>query len=114
MNMKYLLVLILLPLAGCDAIVGKFKALGGKATIRCYSAELLIYEGRSTGKVQSSAQSDGYYFIDEQRNFYGDTLALLLQLIIEYEDVLHDIIFPWGEIGYFHGVEQLRLQLFSL
>jgi hypothetical protein len=25
----------------------------------------MIYEGRSTGKIKSEAQSDGYYFIEK-------------------------------------------------
>lgn len=50
---------------GCtDATMGKLSALGGSANVKCYSAEKLIYSGDSTGKVISSSQSDGYYFID--------------------------------------------------
>lgn len=57
----------LLPLwaTGCtDAEVGKLKALGDPASVKCWSGGQLIYDGVSTGKVESEAQSDGYYFID--------------------------------------------------
>jgi len=59
------LLLVLLP--GCtDAFWGKVSAYGGSATVKCYSADLLIFEGESTGKVNSSKSSDGYYFIDKK------------------------------------------------
>jgi len=54
-----------LCMGGCtDAKWGKFQALGGKAHVQCFSGGILIYEGRSTGKVISEANSDGYNFID--------------------------------------------------
>lgn len=63
---RYLLLVFLLPLVGCtDASRGKITSLGSSATIKCYSGGTLIYDGRSTGKVRSEAQSDGYYFRDE-------------------------------------------------
>jgi hypothetical protein len=45
--------------------MGKMSAYGGSANVKCYSADKLIYEGDSTGKVASSSQSDGYYFVDK-------------------------------------------------
>lgn len=48
-----------------DAQMGKINALGGSASVKCYSGERLIYEGESTGKVSSSESSDGYYFVDK-------------------------------------------------
>lgn len=48
--------------------MGKLSAYGGSANVRCYSAEKLIYEGDSTGKVTSSSSSDGYYFVDRKDN----------------------------------------------
>ena len=52
-------------LAGCtDRNIGKIRSYGGSATIKCYSGEMLIYEGQSTGKIQSEANSDGYSFVD--------------------------------------------------
>lgn len=54
-----------LTLAGCtDGLMGKLSAYNGSATIECYSAEKLIYTGKSTGKIASEANSDGYFFID--------------------------------------------------
>ncbi len=65
--MKVLVVLFAAIIStGCtDAFMGKVSALGGSASVKCYSAEKLIYEGVSTGKVSSSNSSDGYYFVDE-------------------------------------------------
>ena len=52
-------------IVGCtDATWGKYKALGDSASVECWSGGQLIYKGRSTGKVLSEQNSDGYYFID--------------------------------------------------
>ena len=52
--------------AGCtDAERSKMFNLGGSASVDCYSGTLLIYSGRSTGKVISEANSDGYAFRDK-------------------------------------------------
>ncbi len=54
-----------MALGACtDAKWGKFQALGGKANVKCYSGGIVIYEGSSTGKVISEANSDGYNFVD--------------------------------------------------
>lgn len=54
---------------GCtDAQRGKIIALGSPAAIQCYSGGVLIYKGRSTGKVGSEENSDGYYFRDKKTN----------------------------------------------
>lgn len=56
----------MLAATGCtDAARGKLAAYGGSADIKCYSGTMLIYEGSSTGKVQSEANSDGYNFVDK-------------------------------------------------
>ena len=61
--------IVVLGLSACtDGMVGKVRSFGGNAKVECYSAELLIYSGYSTGKVNSSAQSDGYYFVDKKDN----------------------------------------------
>lgn len=67
---KVLSVCLLAILAtGCtDGTLGKLSAYGGSANVKCYSGTLLIYDGHSTGKVQSSSQSDGYYFVDREDN----------------------------------------------
>ena len=65
--MKRLWVLLgIIALSGCtDAARGKLSAYGGSAKIKCYSASEVIFEGESTGKVTSEANSDGYYFVDK-------------------------------------------------
>jgi hypothetical protein len=57
----------LTTITGCtDATTAKWSALGGTGNIRCYSGDMLIYEGSSTGKISNSSQSDGYYFVDRK------------------------------------------------
>ncbi len=69
-NMKYLIVFTaFLTLSGCtDAHMSKMTNLGNSANIKCYSGEKLIFEGNSTGKVVSEANSDGYAFRDMTDN----------------------------------------------
>ena len=63
---KMILLVLATLLSGCtDGTLGQIYALGGSATIQCYSGVKLIYEGQSTGKVKSSSSSDGYYFVDK-------------------------------------------------
>ena len=49
---------------GTDATRSKIMAFGSGATIKCYSGGVVIYEGKSTGKIKSEEYSDGYYFKD--------------------------------------------------
>lgn len=57
----------LLLIGGCtDAEVGKLRALGDPASVKCWSGGVVIFDGESTGKVESEESSDGYYFIDEK------------------------------------------------
>ena len=52
-------------LAGCtDAAVSQFSALGEAGEVVCYSGGREIYKGRSTGKIKTEGQSDGYFFRD--------------------------------------------------
>lgn len=52
-------------LSSCrDAGISKISNLGNSATIKCYSGGMLIFERKSTGKVLSGENSDGYYFRD--------------------------------------------------
>lgn len=62
--------------------MGKLKAYGGSANIKCYSGEKLIYEGESTGKVQSEANSDGYNFVDKKN---GKLKEVSGNCVIEYQ-----------------------------
>ena len=55
----------LVVLCGCtDAGRAKLFALGDSAAVKCWSGGQLIFEGRSTGKVFSEQNSDGYFFKD--------------------------------------------------
>ena len=64
---KLFMISLVLLISGCtDAKRAKLSAYGGSAEIKCYSGTLLIYEGKSTGKVNSSTESDGYYFVDQK------------------------------------------------
>lgn len=57
------LVICLASVTGCtDAQVSQWTALGEPATVDCYSGGKLIYHGKSTGKVASEKQSDGWLF----------------------------------------------------
>jgi len=58
--------LLILSLSGCDAWFGKIQSIGESAKITCYSGERIVYEGRSTGKVNSEESSDGYFFKDKK------------------------------------------------
>lgn len=50
---------------GCtDAAFDKVTNFGGSAEVKCFSGGVLIYDGKSTGKVISEQNSDGYAFRD--------------------------------------------------
>lgn len=69
--------------ASCtDATLGKLSAYGGSADIKCYSGTKLIYEGTSTGKVQSEASSDGYNFVEKKS---GKLKEVSGNCVIEYQ-----------------------------
>lgn len=56
-----------LAFIGCtDTCASQLYSYGEVAKIKCYSGTKLIYEGESTGKVESSSQSDGYLFRDKE------------------------------------------------
>lgn len=62
--MKVLIIISILLLTGCtdaawDSTIGK---LNEKGTIKCYSGNMLIYEGKSTGAIKNASSSDGYQF----------------------------------------------------
>lgn len=65
MKMFLFFIAVIMTTACTDAQQGKISALGGSASVLCYSGERLIYQGESTGKVANSQSSDGYYFIDK-------------------------------------------------
>lgn len=58
--------LLLSVLSGCtDTFMADISAFGNRHAIKCWSGTLQIYEGYSTGKVESPEGSDGYRFMAE-------------------------------------------------
>lgn len=56
-------ILIIALLSGCsDAERAKFNAWGRPAKITCYSGSAKIYDGESTGAIETVKQSDGWEF----------------------------------------------------
>lgn len=52
-------------ITGCtDVERAQISALGDPASVKCWSATEVIFEGRSTGVVTSPEGSDGYRFMD--------------------------------------------------
>ena len=80
--MRFIIVLLIFILVGCDAYIGKFKNLGNNAGIKCWSGGLLIFEGRSSGKVLSEKNSDGYFFKDVKDNKFKEVSG---NCVIVYE-----------------------------
>lgn len=63
--MRTLSLLFVLLAAGCsNAEIAQWSSLGDAGEITCYSGGVVIYSGRSTGKISTEAQSDGWYFQD--------------------------------------------------
>lgn len=57
--------LAILNTLGCtDTERASLAALGNAHHVVCYSGEKVIYEGNSTGRVQSPKESDGWQFED--------------------------------------------------
>lgn len=66
--MKTMILMVLVVsalLAGCtDATKANFGSLGTPGDVKCYSGGRIIYEGKSTGKIQTVSKSDGWEFKD--------------------------------------------------
>jgi len=63
--MKALVLFVLLVVVGCtDTDRASISALGDAGHIKCYSGGKLIYEGTSTGRMQTVQDSDGWEFKD--------------------------------------------------
>lgn len=58
--------LAVITLSACtDTQMSRIVAYGEPATVKCYSGGVLIYEGRSTGRVlKEETGADGYAFKD--------------------------------------------------
>lgn len=66
---NYILVLMALVLTACtDSAVAKFSAFGDAGNITCYSGGTVIYQGKSTGRIQTEEASDGWYFMESGTN----------------------------------------------
>jgi len=73
-----------ITLAGCtDAFRSQFAAFGEPAHVVCYSGDLAIYDGYSTGKVSSPKNSDGYQFRDRET---GVLVEVSGNCVINYGD----------------------------
>ena len=60
-----ILIAMVASLAACtDAKIKQFTTLGDPGEITCYSGGEVIYEGKSTGKINSEQHSDGWFFED--------------------------------------------------
>jgi len=81
----YLYIIIGIGLfTGCtDRDFAKFRSYGGKAVIKCYSGNKLIYSGISTGKVE--AENSGIFsFVDIKTNKLIKSNANCIVKYLEY------------------------------
>lgn len=77
--MRYLTLLLLITVASCtDADRASIRAYGEPGHIQCYSGGKLIYDGKSTGKMSTVKNSDGWEFNEAGSNAFirvsGDCL----------------------------------------
>jgi hypothetical protein len=64
---KVFFVALCLLVAGCtDTTIANLSSYGSQGHIQCYSGGKLIYEGDSTGKLQTVSNSDGWEFKDSK------------------------------------------------
>lgn len=63
---KILILFCILFLTSCsDAKFSKFTRFYKEVNVICYSGGKTIYEGYSTGQIESIHNSDGWYFEDK-------------------------------------------------
>lgn len=81
---KFVLILLAMFVSiGCtDATFDKYANLGNSAHITCFSGNIIIYDGFSTGKILSEDKSDGYFFRDKSN---GKLMEVSGNCIITYE-----------------------------
>ena len=78
--MKFYLFIAALIVTGCsDASLGKLTSLGSSASVICRSGGIVFLNTKSTGKVYSEKNSDGYYFTEEGT---GDSIEVSGDCII--------------------------------
>lgn len=59
-------ILISLIMSGCtDSNLASIKSYGNPGLVVCYSGGKEIYSGRSTGKIATVRNSDGWEFMEE-------------------------------------------------
>lgn len=64
--MKKLFILFALFSSCTNAEYKQFTSFGSTANVKCYSGGVLILDIKSTGKVLTEKQSDGWYFEDSK------------------------------------------------
>jgi hypothetical protein len=65
----FLTVIVLCSLNACtDAERARLGSFGSPGEITCYSGGKVIYSGRSTGKINTVENSDGWQFKDAETN----------------------------------------------
>lgn len=61
--MNKLILLFLVTLTGCtDASRAHVSQLGDEAHVQCFSGGRVVYDGISTGRIESNQSEDGLYF----------------------------------------------------
>lgn len=59
--------LMAMALVACtDADMAHMSQLGDAAHVQCFSGGQVIYDGHSTGKIQSNQSEDGLYFREKE------------------------------------------------
>lgn len=76
---KVIIALLVIVSSGCtDTDMASMGAYGNPGHIKVYSGGKLIYEGDSTGRIQTAQNSDGWEFKDAKTGKFirvsGDTL----------------------------------------
>lgn len=81
--MKRVMAILLFTFTGCtDACTASVLSYGSKARVTCHSGGKVIYDGCSTGKVESNAHSDGYGFKDADTQRFVDVSG---ECFIDYD-----------------------------
>lgn len=60
----------------------KLLSYGTPATVQCFSGGKMVYNGKSTGIVQSEGQSDGWYFTEAST---GDLVMVTGNCVIRHK-----------------------------
>lgn len=65
--MRTFLIVSVLVLAGCtDASMAHLSQYGDASHVQCFSGGQVIYDGTSTGKIESNQSEDGLYFREKE------------------------------------------------